>query len=279
MNDVLAWTAVSLNAVANALGGVLLAPLGGLPGWLSLTIVSAISGILLLVVFKHVSNQVAIKRVRDQMSANLLALKLFKESALVSLRAQGCILIGAMHLFGLAVVPILVMALPVTLLFGQLALWYQARPLRVGEETIVTITLRGTLDRPAASLRPNDAVEVLAGPVRVQSKHEVCWSIRARRPGAHVLSFNVDDREATKQIAIGDGLMKVSLLRPDWDWLAILANSAERPFRPASPVRSIEIAYSDRLSWTSGTDSWIVYWFVVSMVVSLSVRRRLNVFV
>ena len=31
-------------------------------------------------------------------------------------------------------VPMLVMALPVTLILGQVALWYEARPLRPGED-------------------------------------------------------------------------------------------------------------------------------------------------
>jgi len=35
------------------------------------------------------------------------------------------------------------MAVPVTLLLGQLALWYQARPLRVGEDTVITLELNG----------------------------------------------------------------------------------------------------------------------------------------
>ena len=32
------------------------------------------------------------------------------------------------------------------------------------------------------------------------------------------------------------------------------------------PVQSIEIEYPLRSSWTSGTDSWVIYWFVVSMI-------------
>ncbi len=143
MMDVLAQIAAWLNAAANALGGVLLAPSAfcraGSPPRSS----RRSTGVLLLVVFKYTSNQRAIKRVRDDINANLLALKLFKDSAAVSLRAQGCILVGAFRLFVLAIVPMLVMAVPVTLLLGQLALWYQARPLRVGEETVITLKLDG----------------------------------------------------------------------------------------------------------------------------------------
>src|SRR5690349_10307266 len=132
--DFLAQLVVWLNGMANALGRLLLAPVGVSPGWLSATIIATVTGVLLLFVFKYTSNQRAIKRVRNDINAHLLALKLFKDSAWVALRAQAHILLGAFSLFCLAVVPILVMLVPVTLLLSQLALWYQYRPLKVGED-------------------------------------------------------------------------------------------------------------------------------------------------
>ena len=186
---------------------------------------------------------------------------------------------GAGRLFVLAVVPMLVMAIPVTLLLGQLGLWYEARPLRVGEESVITLGLGGDAGSPwpAVSLDPSDALEVTAGPVRVRSRGEVCWSVKARRPGDHRLAFRVDDTTIAKELAIGDGLMRVSAERPGWDVSSILMNPWERPFRPGDPVRSIAIAYPERSSWTSGTGSWVIYWFAVSMVAALCFRRTLGV--
>ena len=212
MTDVLAWIAAWLNVGANVLGRWLLAPLGVLPGWLSATVVAAVTGVLLLVVFKYTSNQRAIKRVRNDINAHLLALKLFKDSAWVALRSQGRILMGAVRLFVLAVVPMLVMAVPVTLLLGQLGLWYEARPLRVGEEAVITLELGGDAGSPwpAVSLDPSDALDVTAGPVRVRSRREVCWNVKARQPGDHRLAFRVDDTTIAKELAVGDGFMRVS---------------------------------------------------------------------
>jgi hypothetical protein len=168
---------------------------------------------------------------------------------------------------------------PVTLLLGQLGLWYQARPLRVDEDAIVTLKLNGDAGSawPAVSLQPTNKVDVAMGPVRVQSKREVCWKLRARERGSHRLVFQVDDQPSSKDLAIGDGLMRVSKERPGWDWSAILLNPAEQPFRPGHSVRSIAIDYPHRSSWTSGKDSWVIYWFVVSMVAALCFRRAMNV--
>ena len=116
-----------------------------------------------------------------------------------------------------------------------------------------------------------------AGPVRVRSKREVCWNVKAREPGSHRLAFQVDDRTIAKELAIGDGFMRVSVERPGWDLSSILMNPWEEPFRPGDPVRSIAIAYPERSSWTSGTGYWVIYWFVVSMVAAFCFRRALGV--
>jgi hypothetical protein len=276
--DALAQVVVWLNAAANALG-VVLAPLALLPGWLSATLVAAVSGVLLLVVFKYTSHQRAIKTVRNDIQAHLLALKLFKDSVPVTLRAQGRILRGALWLFVLAVVPMLVMVVPVSLLWGQLALWYEARPLRVGEEAIVSLQLNGDVnDRwPEVKLAPTDAVETAVGPVRVRSRRAVYWNIKARAAGYQRLVFQVDGQAADKELAIGDGFMRVSMERPGWDWWEALLHPAEPPFTADSPVRAITIDYPERPGWTCGTGWWMYYWLAVSLVAALCFRGWLNV--
>ena len=85
------------------------------------TIISGLTGVLLLFVFKYTSDQGGIRRVRNDIGAHLLAGRLFYESVSVSLRAQGRVLLGSVRLLGLALVPMLVMIVPVSLLLGQLS--------------------------------------------------------------------------------------------------------------------------------------------------------------
>ena len=90
----------------------------------------------------------------------------------MAFRAQGRIMLDAVWLFVLAWLPMLAMLVPITLLLGQLGLWYQVRPFDVGEEAVITLELGGeaTSPWPAASLRPDEALEVVAGPVSVRSR-------------------------------------------------------------------------------------------------------------
>jgi hypothetical protein len=279
MTDVLARIVVWLNAAANPPGRLVRFPIAILPGWLFATLVAAATGVLLLVAFKYTSNQRAIKRVRDDISAHLLALKLFKDSVSVALWAQGRILWGAFRLMVLAVVPMLVMAVPVTLALAQLSLWYQSRPLRVGEDAVVTVQLNGDAGSPWPDVRlqPTDAVETTVGPVRVLSKREVWCKVKARAGGYHRLVFLAEGQAIDKELAVGDGFMRVSTQRPGWSWADALQHPAEPPLGPDSPVESIAIEYPGRESWTCGTDWWVGYWFAVSMVAALCFRRLLRV--
>ncbi|MDP6379777.1 MAG: hypothetical protein QF662_00410 [Phycisphaerae bacterium] len=274
--QIMAW----LNVPMNAVGGVLLAPLiGTAPGWLSNTIISAAVGVALLFMFKYTSNQRAIGRTRDNIKANMLALKLFKDSMAVTLQSQGKVFAGSLLLLVHAIRPLLVMILPVSLILGQLGVWYQARPLRPGEHTVVTMRLNGEADSPwpKVSVDFGPGGEVVTGPVRVLSKREICWEIKARGKGIQHIVFRVDEEKVEKELAVGDGFLPVSAERPDWNWASIMVHPREKPFPPESPVRSISITYPVRSSWTSGTDWWMIYFFVASMVFALIAKPFLKV--
>lgn len=279
MNDVLLWLIVWLNALANAAGRVLLAPVAALPGWLSATLVALVTGVLMLFAFKYTSNQAAIKRARDDIKASLLALKLFKDSAAVALWSQGRILWGAGRLLVYSLVPMLVMLVPVLLLMAQLALWYQARPLAVGEEAVVTLRLGGDADAPwpPVALQPSAAYEATVGPLRVPAQRAVYWNIAVRSDDEHRLAIRVGDETVEKDLAVGQGFRRTSPLRPAWQWSDVLLYPAEPPFPPDGVVQSIAIDYPARSSWTSGTDWWIGYWFAVSMLGAFVLRKPLGV--
>jgi uncharacterized membrane protein (DUF106 family) len=270
---------VWLNGLANACALLLLAPIAVLPGWLSATLVAAVTGVLMLLAFKYTSNQDAVKRVRNDIKANVLALSLFRESVIVGLRSQGRILIGAGRLLLLAVVPMLVMFVPMGLLLGQLSVWYQARPLRVGEEAVVTIHLADVPvgDLPEVQLAPCAAIKSTIGPVRVPQKQIVCWNVRACEAGYHRLTIEAGGRTFHKELAIGNGFMRVSPQRPGWCWTDAVLHPSETPFAVDSAIQAIDIEYPERRSWVAGSNCWLLYWFTASMVFSFLLRPLLKV--
>jgi uncharacterized membrane protein (DUF106 family) len=268
-----------VNVATNAVGGFLLGPVADVSGGVSITVISAVLGVLLLVIFKYTSNQKAIGRVRDDIKANLLAIKLFKDSLSVTFRSQTRVFGGAFKLLFYAIVPMLVMMVPVCLILAQMGLWYQARPLRPSDEpVIVKLKLNNHVDSwPQVTLTSFPAVRTTLGPVRIFSKKEIYWKIQPIESGYYPLIFHVGDQQYEKQLAVGDGFMRISPIRPGPDFSDVLLYPLEKPFTPDAAVQSISIEYPARDSRISGTDWWIVYFFVASMIFAFIFKPFLKV--
>ena len=268
-----------LNALANWTVGVLLSPVAWLPGWLSATLVAAVTGVTMLYVFKLTSNQAAIGRTRNQISACLLGLSLFKEDFRVGLKLQISLIGYGLQLLLHSLIPMLVMTVPMVLILSQLALWYQARPLKPNEEAIVAVFLNP--NAPVAlqtiQLEPPPGTDVSAGPVRVASKSMACWQLQSSEAEMQLLTFTVGAEQFTKELAVGNGFSPVSLERPGWNWLSAMLHPREQPFPPGSAVQSIEVTYPERISWIYGTHSWLWYWFLMSLVAAFIAKPFLGV--
>jgi len=270
---------ILLNGLASSAAAVLLAPVAWLPGWLSLTAIAGVTGVLMLLVFKYTSNQFAIRHTRSQIKANILALSLYRDSVAVGLRAQGRILYSAARLIYYSLVPMLLMIVPTVLLLGQISQWYEFRPLKINEEAVVTVQLASseTIAYYDLNLVNTPAIQTSVGPVRVPSKRLMCWNVAATEAGEHALIFQSPDHQYSKELVVGDGYRRTSARRPAEDWVELLLNPWESPFPEDSVVQSIEIAYPKRSSWLSGSTTWLPVWFVVSLIAAFAAKPILNV--
>lgn len=279
MTEVLVQIVSWLNVVSNFIGQILSIPITRLSGWQSNTIISAVMGVVFLLIFKYTSNQRAIGKVKDNIKAQMLAMKLFKDSVAVTLQAQARAFRGAFLLLFYSIRPMAVMIVPVLLILAQMALWYQAKPLSVGQESIITMQLndREGFSLSDVSIQTGDAFAVVTGPVRVLSQGRVYWKIKTAESGLHKIVFTAGKERVEKELAVGEEFMRVSAKRPGREWGQILFNPWEKPFAKDSLVKSVSIEYPQRSSWTSGTNWWVIYFFVCSMIAAFILKPFLNV--
>ncbi len=271
MTGIFVQLIIRINAAANAFGKAVLGFIESLAGWQSNTIISVAAGALFVLAFKYTSDQKAIGRAKDKFKANMLAMKLFKDELGVILRSAGGALGRVFQRFFYSLRPLLVMIVPVALLLVQMSLWYEARPLRVGEEAMVTMELAGDPNDgwPEVSLLPNEKTDVTMGPVKIFANNEMMWKVQGVSQGRAELMFAVNDEQVGKELVVGEGLKRISVKRPGGHFWQILEHPAERPFGNDSIVQSISISYPKRVSWTSGSFWWICYFFGVSVAAGL----------
>src|SRR5258707_921288 len=131
-----------LNAVLTFLFGLVHGAVKWLGPFWSLVVISALGGILLVWIFGKVSNQAAIQKTRNRLSAELIALRLFKDDLRVFFGIQFQVLVWTLKYLRHSLVPMLILMIPTIVILIQLNLHYGARPLRVGEDTLVKVKLR-----------------------------------------------------------------------------------------------------------------------------------------
>ena len=268
LNPVLSPLLAVLSPICTKIGDGVFALLSPLPVWLELVLLSAVTGVVMLLAFRYTSNQAAIGRARDDITANLLALKLFKDNLRVALRSQRRLLGALLRLQGLMLVPVLIMLLPLVLAVAQMGLRYQWRPLRPDERTLIRLRLPSDETKvPQVDLQPSPGVADVVGPV--PGGGELVWRARAGKPGRHVLRFDVAGTVVEKEIVVGAGQRRVSASRPGRRWTAQILHPVELPLPADSPVRSIEIQYGGVDSWLYGANYWVLTFFIVSMVFAL----------
>lgn len=271
LNPVLSPLLAAVNPPCTAIADGVYTLLAPLPVWLGITLISALVGVLMLIGFRYTSNQKAIGRARDDITANLLALKLFKDDIVVGFRAQGRLLAALGRLQWHMLRPLIIMLLPMLLVLGQMGLRYQWRPLRPGEQTLVRVQLQAdSVDVPDIELDGKNAVHVEAGPIA--GAGEIVWRVRGGEPGRHTVGLRIGDQIYTKELVIGAGFERVSALRATHNWTRQILHPAESPLSADAPIRAIQIDYGAEDSWIYGANWWILYFFIVSMIAALLLK-------
>ena len=259
-----------LNTAANALCAFAFAPVAVLPAWLSLTLISAVLGVVIFVMFMFTANRKAFSAVIDKIAASILAVFLFRDNIRVTMRSEARLLACSVRLLWHSLVPVLIMSVPLVFVLAQMAAWYQYRPPVPGSETVL---VRMQLQEPAGQwpeigIENSAAVRVVTGPVRVFSRGEAYWEIEPLQPGEHELAFRVGGRAYAKTFGAGEGFMRLNPKRSS-GWADLLLFPLEKPLPDDAPVRSIQIDYPSRASRLYGTDWWVLYFCIASMVCAL----------
>lgn len=278
----------AVNAAIHTLVGWALAPFGGLPPWVALVVLGALSGVVAAIVFRYTSSQAALKRVGDQTRAALLAMRLFSDDPRNTLRAQFTLLAASGQRLLLSLPPMLVMIIPFAILLTHLAMWYEFAPLRpnatpLGEFAIVQATFSEAAWKDGRDLTPilPDGL-VLTGRVRDDLTRTVTWRLNPQRAigAARVRLPLLNAAPIEKAIIVerGAGLAFASPRRAGPSFVDRLLYPGEPAFAADSPVQSIAIQYPRRSTPIFGINvPWWLTFFLASILGALLAKPFISV--
>ena len=243
-------------------------PFRALPPIWAMTAISLISGVMMVWIFGKVSEQVTIKQLRERIRGNLIGVRLFQSDIGVVLQLQRRIFGDTFTYMRYALVPMVVLLVPVVLIMTQLNLRFAARPLEPGESAVIKAYVRdvGLLDAEV-SLEVPDGMTVETAAVRIPSAREVAWRVRVETRGGHRVKVRVGGQELETRLMAGNQWGAVPQRRTGRGMWDTFLYPGEPPIPNDHPVEAVEIVYP---ALELGVFGWSINWLVAFFVLSLA---------
>lgn len=238
-------------------------------GWSALATllpISVLAGIGVLLALRCTSDQAAVRRAKGIAQAHLLEFRLFMDDPVLVFRAQRDLIVANLRFMKLMLRPFLWMLLPMWLLLAFLEGFYGHAPLRVGESAIITAQVAG----PSAplTLQGSGDVAIETPAVHILAEQQVSWRIRPVHAATTDLTIVASGQPLAKRITAGAGIHFLSERRGSF--LSLLLYPTEPPLSNAE-ISWIEISYPPA---TVLHLHWLIWFFVVSGLTALALRRR-----
>lgn len=263
----------TFNRISNALFDVVMAPFGHAHPAFDLLVWPVLMGLLAMAVYKAVSNQKALARVKSQISMRLLEIRLFSHDIFSVLRSTGMILVKNVVYLGNHMLPMVIMLGPFVVILAQLVANYAYDPAPTGAVELLHVQLD-----PEANVAAREAVLALPegvaldAPPVATADHQVFWRLRADQPGDHVLRVSIGGETYEKGWAVGGDARKVPLRR--LRGLEAILYPGEPALPADGPVLAIELGIHPRaLGPLPAGELGIVLWtFALSLVAGFAVK-------
>jgi hypothetical protein len=268
----------TFNRISNALFDVVLAPFGHQHPLFDLLLWPTLMGVLAMAVYKAVSNQKSLERVKGQISMRLLEIRLFSHDIVQVLKSTAAILGKNFLYLGNHMIPMAVMLVPFVVILAQLVAHYAYEPSPIGSVELLHVRLDPDAGIPArdVTLELPEGIALEAGPVQT-ADHQAFWRLRAERPGDHVLAVKVGDTVYDKGWAVGGEARRVPLKR--LRGLEAVLYPGEEALPHSGPVESIELGvHPHPFGPLPAGELGIVLWtLILSLVVGFAVKGLFGV--
>ena len=263
-------------------------PLSATPCYVDIIIISAISALIFLVIFKKTSNQEMIKRYKNKMIANILEIRLYKDQPVITGRSILNILWCNIIYMRYAIFPLVIILPPLLVISIQINNRYGYAPLEIGKPFIVRADLVGNL-APEIAKAPekircvaSENVTIETSPLIIESKASVFW--RARVTGLdgneHYCRISINGTDATveKKIITSAGIQRFSPERKKWHIRNVFVNNAEDFISNSSPFDAVSVYYNRAvypfLGWNIDP---ILLFFILTLIFGLALKPILRV--
>jgi hypothetical protein len=284
-----------LNALLVPVFDFLLTPFRLMPPLVGLVVVSLVTAVGMLVVFRRTSDQQKLSAVKRSIHASLFEIRLFNDDLRAILRAQSEILRHNATYLRLSMMPMLWVIAPLVLVIAQLQFHYGYTAIHPGQPVLVKAQLRDAGGRGASAVVPaaaeaggkESAVAVLEAPEGIQvetptvwlpAASEVIWRIAPKAAGEYELRVHVGNETQNKTIVVNSAVTRRSPFRLQAGFLNEVLYPSEAPLPRDSAISAITVGYSEGNIDVFGWElHWMVVFFALSIIFAFALRKPFGV--
>jgi uncharacterized membrane protein (DUF106 family) len=267
-----------INSIFRSSIDLILLPFSGMPAIVGLAVISCLFGAVALLVYKWMSNQDAIARVKEQIAAGIYEMRLYNDDIGALFRAQFELMRANGRYLALNLWPLVLMSVLFLPVLAQLYFHYQFRPLATGEATVLTARLAPGAETPPVLDLP-DGLRADSPRVSVDALDEVSWRLVGDQEGDYQATVRVGDQSASKAVVVSNHKVKrLSPLRLKPGFVNAWIAPAEEALPADSPIERLEIHYQ-----TTDVDSvvkkvnWAIPFILISVVFAFAFRKQFGV--
>ncbi|MGE5206935.1 MAG: hypothetical protein ACM3PW_15080 [Chlamydiota bacterium] len=255
-----------------------LLPLASSHALIFLLVLSILTGLVMIVLFGYLSDQKAVHRAKDQLRAQMLAVRLFQDQPQVVLRAYGRIITGTGRYLRVSFKPLAVIILPMIALLVYGDRYLGSLPFQTNQP----ILLKAQLDKPDAldnvALRLPPGLNESAPAVHIADNNEVDWRLVASADGNYTVNVLAGGQEIGKQVVVSNNLAHLSECRLRGRLWQRLLDCAEPALPANAPVQLLAVNYPARdFDLGPWTTNWLVIYFVVSLAAAVLFKFVLGI--
>jgi hypothetical protein len=254
----MAWLMRGVTTVFDAI----FAPLGWVSPLVGLTVAALVTAVLALLVVKHTSNQVRVRKAKDGMYAALLEMRLFNDDLAAVLRAQWDVLRYNGRYLAAALVPMLWLLLPFGLVVAELDAFYADTGLAPNQAAVLTAHLRDgqTVAADQVHLVLPHGIGQDSPALWFPATRDVVWRLRPLESGTYTVTIDTPTETIAKSVVVSDAVARRSRARERPRGLAIIEPASEPPLADGSAFDAVSMTYPSRTVEVLG---WHPPWFVI----------------
>lgn len=245
-----------------------LQPLLDFDSFLAILLLSLVISLLITLVYKYLTNQAEMKRLKEQQKEFQNRMKGLRSNPEEMMKIQKEAMKVNMEYMKHSLKPTLVTMLPIILIFGWMNAHLAYEPIQPGSNYDITLLLEEGFTGDV-ELQPDAGTEIISQPQQVNT--ERMWRLKSSA-GEHFLIFKTGKETQTKKVLI----TKTS----DYaEPITIYENSAIKQIkinynklRPLNELARMELSL---FGWQPG---WLGIYIILSIIFSLGLRKALKLY-